>query len=210
MNCDAIARWYRWLESAAFGTALQRRRIAFLEYMAAATDALVLGDGDGRFLRDLLFRAPILQVDAVENSGAMAALAKARAGDGAARVHFHSSDARSLKYQPVAYDLIVTHFFLDCFSDDELSQLAPRLAASAKPGALWVVSEFSIPQGGLARLRAQIWIKLLYMCFGWATGLRVRRLPDYRRALRAAGFRLEREQFASWGLLTSQLWRKSD
>lgn len=210
MNCDAIAPWYRWLEWAGFGRALRLRRLAFLDDMAAPSNALVLGDGDGRFLGALLARAPQMQVDAVEKSCAMTTLAKARiAKTGARQVRFHCADARSFPFPPAAYDLIVTHFFLDCFSQDDLRRLVPRLAESSKPGACWVVSEFSIPQGGLGRLRAAAWIRLLYTCFGWTTGLPVRRLPDYRTALASAGFRLEREEFASGGLLTSQLWRKS-
>ena len=210
VNCDAIAFWYRLLEWAAFGTALQRRREAFLPEMAGASNALVLGDGDGRFLRALLGRAPHLQVDCVETSRAMIALAEKRiAESNATRVRFHCADARSFPFQPASYDLIVTHFFLDCFSDADVRQLVPRLAKSAKPGARWAVSEFSVPAGGLRRWRARVWIRLLYWCFGWATGLEVRQLPDYRGALQAAGFRLEREEFVSGGLLTSQLWRNS-
>lgn len=210
MNCDLIARWYRWCEWAVFGFALQQRRLAFLRNIAAAESGLVLGDGDGRFLSGLLASAPLVRIDAVEASRKMIALAEARITEmDAVHVRFYCADARSYEFQPAKYDLVVTHFFLDCFSDDDLRHLVPRLAKAARPAAQWVVSEFSVPSSLLMRWRAKAWIRLLYWCFGWATGLRVRRLPDFRAALANAGFRLEREEFASWGLLTSQLWRKS-
>ena len=65
MNCDRIARWYRWLEYASFGRALERRR---LEYLAATADArrvLILGEGDGRFLAAFFRLSKYSVVDAV-------------------------------------------------------------------------------------------------------------------------------------------------
>ena len=145
MNCDSIARWYRWLEYGAFGGELQRRRVAFLGEMAPAQTALVLGDGDGRFLAELLRAIPSVQVDAVDASAAMIALARERTGSG--RVRFHCEDARELPFAPGAYNLLVTHFFLDCFSDAELAGLIPRLAAASTAEARWVVSEFTPCRG---------------------------------------------------------------
>ncbi len=50
VNCDRIARWYRWIEYAGFGRALERRREAFLDDVSDARRVLALGDGDGRAL----------------------------------------------------------------------------------------------------------------------------------------------------------------
>lgn len=204
MNCDPIARWYRWLEYGAFGGALQRRRVAFLSGMSKAKNALVLGDGDGRFLAELLRLNRHVRVDAVDLSGGMIALAQRRASDAAAagRVRFYRADAREFPLRAGGYDLIVTHFFLDCFNDAELAALVPRLAAAGDKEARWVISEFSLAGGR----RARLWVAFLYRAFGWATGLRVRRLPEYAVALRAAGLALEREEFSAGKLLVSQLW----
>ena len=43
MNCDRIARWYRWFEYAGFGRGLERRRQAFLNDIADARRVLALG-----------------------------------------------------------------------------------------------------------------------------------------------------------------------
>jgi SAM-dependent methyltransferase len=217
VNCDPIARVYRWLEYASFGPALQRRRNAFLPQVAGARRVLLLGDGDGRFLGEFLRRNPHATADSVDGSARMLALAQARATRllGAAaverRVRFHHADLNA--WQPVAgttYDLIVTHFFLDCFDDDALARLLPVLGATAAPGAQWLVSEFRQPAGhGFAAWRARAWIGCLYVAFGWATGLEIRRLPDYRRLLSQQDFVLEREAIAEGGLLVSELWRRS-
>ncbi len=41
---------YRWLEYVTFGRELERRRFRYLAEVAGTKRALILGDGDGRFL----------------------------------------------------------------------------------------------------------------------------------------------------------------
>ena len=195
MNCDPIARWYRWLEYAAFGRALERRRDAFLEHVADARSVLVLGDGDGRALAALLRANRTAVVDAIDLSARMLALARARAGP--ERVNYCLGDALAMPFADAGYDLIVTHFFLDCFDEGELDTLAERIARAARPDARWVISEFRNP--GLL-------VAILYVFFRITTGLRTQRLADYHPALQTCGFRLAREQRAWRGLLASELW----
>ncbi len=83
MNCDRIARLYRWIEYAGFGNALERTRAAQWNgssAFAGARRALVLGDGDGRALTRLLEAAPRVRADYVDLSRQMLELARARAG----------------------------------------------------------------------------------------------------------------------------------
>lgn len=210
MNCDPLARWYRWLEYAGFGRALERRRTAFLDTMTTARRVLMLGDGDGRFLAAFARVNTHAEVDCVDNSPQMLVLARRRIGGDATRVRFHLADAAGWHPPAVGYDLIVTHFFLDCFADGELRPLIARLSVLTAPGARWVVSEFRQPTNGLAAWHARMWVAGLYAFFRIMTGLRVRRLPDHAAALAAGGFRLDHEETARFGLLTSQLWRREE
>jgi ubiquinone/menaquinone biosynthesis C-methylase UbiE len=195
VNCDSIARWYRWLEYAGFGRALEHRREAFLNDVADARRVLALGDGDGRALAELLAAAPQARIDYIDASARMLELAHARAGAG--RVAYHCVDALTTPLCEAEYDLIVTHFFLDCFEDADQELLAERIARAASPQARWVISEFRKP-GWL--------IRLLYLFFRITTGLRTRHLVDHHPVLRRHGFRLERSESAWHGRLASELW----
>ena len=195
MNGDRIARWYRWIEYAGFGRALERRREAFLSDVANARRVLALGDGDGRALAALLVAAPHACVDYIDVSPRMLELARARAG--AEHVNYRCEDARTALLQEAEYDLIVTHFFLDCFDETDLEPLIARLASAATPRARWLISEF----------RGNGWlVRALYFFFRLATGLRTRRLVDHHPVLQRHGFRMVRNENAWRGLLASELW----
>ena len=108
--------------------------------------------------------------------------------------------------RPPPYDLIVTHFFLDCLTTPEVQSLAESLHAAVSPAAVWVVSEFAVPPGWFGRLIARPLVSGLYLAFGWLTGLAVRTLPDHSQALRKAGFTLQNRRRWLAGLLIAELW----
>jgi SAM-dependent methyltransferase len=202
---DPVARPYRWLEYFSFGPWLARCRCAQLAHLTQARHALILGDGDGRFLAHLLAINPNLTADVVDSSPAMLRLLAQRTRRSNQRVRLHTVDA--LQWTPTEpYDLIVSHFFLDCFFAEELEQLFDRILPHALPGAQWVVSEFAIPRNPLAAFFARAVIGLLYGVFALLTGLRVRKLPDYATALRRRGLLLIHDRRYLAGLLCSQLW----
>lgn len=207
-NFDRIARPYRWLEYLTFGRALERCRFHFLRHLGTCRAALVVGDGDGRFLERLLAANPYVNADAVDSSAAMLRLLTLRCSCShpAAVVRLHTHHVDALAFEPShPYDLIATHFFLDCLTQDEAGTLALRLAAHARPGALWLVSEFHIPDGPMRR-PARILIRSLYLAFRLLTNLRIKQLPDYASALTAAGFRLKATHCSVAGFLLTQLW----
>lgn len=195
MNCDRIARWYLWLEYAGFGRTLERRREAFLSEVGDARRILALGDGDGRALTALLSTAPQARIDYIDLSAGMLKLARARAGD--QRVTYRCEDARTAPLPAAEYDLIVTHFFLDCFEERDLELLTSNIVRAARPEARWIVSEFRKPGW---------FVQALYFFFRITTGLRTRRLVDHHPFLVRSGFRLKRSESARRGRLASELW----
>ena len=168
----------------------------FLGEVSNARRALVLGDGDGRALAALLAAAPNAQIDYVDVSARMLDLARQRAGR--VRVAYRNDDALTTPLPSAEYDLIVTHFFLDCFDEADQARLVARIARAAVPQARWLVSEFRKP--GLL-------VRALYLFFRATTGLQTRRLVDHHPLFQCHGFRLTRSDPAWRGLLASELWR---
>ncbi|MEP6593722.1 MAG: class I SAM-dependent methyltransferase, partial [Acidobacteriota bacterium] len=177
-NFDRLARVYRLLELAAFGHDLERARFCLLDRLASCTRILVLGEGDGRALARLLGVAPGAQVHCVDISPAMLARASTRLPEAdRARVVFHQMDALSSPLPPGPFDAVTTMFFLDCFTEAQVRDLVPAIAATLAPEATWLWADFRMPERGWARLRARASIALLYAFFRWQTGIPARRLP---------------------------------
>ncbi len=204
-----VAWAYRWMEYLCFGPYLERCRNQRLSEisngMPQARRALIYGDGDGRFLARLARAAPDMEITAVDASGAMLRRAANRLPLGV-RVTLHQADA--LRYTPEAeYELIVSHFFLDCFIDAEVAMLLERVRPAVRPGTVWIVSDFALPPGLIAGIVGRWVVGGLYLAFKLLTGLRTQRLPDYTAAMRAAGWQKEDQRHLLAGLLVSERWK---
>ncbi|HTJ29043.1 MAG TPA: class I SAM-dependent methyltransferase [Acidobacteriaceae bacterium] len=205
---DRIAKPYRWLEYLSFGPLLQRTRTHWLGAVGACRHALVLGDGDGRFTAALLAAHPGLRVHAVDGSAAMLRLLRARCSAYTERLTTEQTDLRTWTPAPHArYDLIATHFFLDCLTSQEASDLAQRFTPALTRQATWLVSDFAIPATHYGRWIAAPVVGFLYRAFRMLTGLRVRQLPDHAAALSLAGWSLKSARQHARGLLISELWK---
>ena len=210
MNCDGIAPYYEMLERASFGNRLRRTRTAFLTEVCGARRALLCGGGDGRFLVRLLQADRNVRVDYVDLSAEMVKIAQRRVGamgqESSERVRFLVGDVRDVVAATGKYDLIVTHFFLDCFSERELGEIVRRLRGCAAPGAKWLVSEFHEVETPVGRVWSRALISGMYGAFRVVTGLRVAKLPDYEAALVRGGFRMQEARKLLGGLLRASLW----
>jgi hypothetical protein len=106
------------------------------------------------------------------------------------------------------YDLVATHFFLDCFRERELERLVKLLAGSAQPEAIWLLTDFREPDRGWPRWRAKILLAGLYAFFRATTGLSASRLTPPEKYLTGAGFRLRERRLESFGFAYADLWER--
>jgi ubiquinone/menaquinone biosynthesis C-methylase UbiE len=210
---DRVARIYRAMEYLSFGPLLERCRFFHLPRLGAAQRALVMGDGDGRFIARLLAEHEDMRADAVDLSPAMLGLLRGRvvARGALGRLTVACADARAFTPPARNYNLVVTHFFLDCLTTEEAAQLIARVRPRLAPGAVWLVSEFAVPpQGHLRRRLAQSLIASLYAAFRLLTGLRVRSIPAWRDLLGQAGFAPVAAHAWLGGILVSELWQLAE
>ena len=211
MSWDRLARWYRALEYAAYGRALERCRNYFIATVRDAGVVLVAGDGDGRFLDRFAAAAPQASIDYLDASCAMLRLAQSRierSGQNGGRMRFRREDAITAQLAPAQYELIATHFFLDCFRPEQARELVAKLGAAAQPRARWIVSEFHRPPRGVWRIAGSAIIAAMYGFFRMATGLTAKQVPDYASYLEAAGFTVADRKTWFGGLIVAELWKR--
>jgi ubiquinone/menaquinone biosynthesis C-methylase UbiE len=173
--------------------------------LADARRVLTVGEGDGRFVAELVRRFPEIKVDCVEASAAMIARAQSRLPKGA-NVTFRHANALKLDFPKGEYDAVVTCFFLDCFKSETLTELMPRMAGSLQPCGNWLVAEFGQPTRGLAAWHARAWLAAMYFFFHYATRLEARRLPDWEGEMARIGFACSERVTRRCGLMATSRW----
>jgi ubiquinone/menaquinone biosynthesis C-methylase UbiE len=210
-NFDRVARIYRWSEYLALGTLLEHTRGHFLPQLLDRRSALVLGDGDGRFLAKLLQQNSGLQAVAVDTSATMLKLLAERCHRAISNdtIRLRVNNSSALTVIPAKdTDLIVTHFFLDCLTQHELERLTQRLASQVSRGTIWLVSDFALPHSRFLRPFAALYIRALYLAFRILTGLRVTRLPDAHTALQHSGFERTARHERLFGFIYTEIWQR--
>jgi len=212
MSFDGLAPHYRWLEFLLAGEKLQRCRTAFLAEAFSPGRILILGEGNGRFLAECRRRYPQAQITCLDASAGMLSQARARllrSGPDTAETHFIHSNVLTFAPPQAAFDLVVTHFVLDCFPPEELERVVQKLAAACAPDGAWWIADFRIPAAGPTRWRAEAIHWLMYSFFRIVTRLPASRWTAPDRLLRAYGFVLCQRRVSEWGLLHADQWQRS-
>jgi ubiquinone/menaquinone biosynthesis C-methylase UbiE len=211
MSFDTLAPHYRWMEFVLAGEKLQRCRLAFLDRAADARDVLILGEGPGRFLVECRRRLPHARITCVDSSVRMLAVARRRLATSdldCERVTFLHADALEWKAAEMSADLLVTHFFLDCFRPDQLHSVIGKLGQIARRNAFWLLADFQTPCTLLSGFRARMILKTMYYFFRVVTRLPAKKLTSPDHSIEQQGFELCQRKESEWGLLRSDLWKR--
>ena len=205
MSFDRLAPHYRWMEWLLAGGKLQRCRTTFLDTLPPVRHALLLGEGNGRFLQEFLRKQLGTRVTCLDASPHMLKVARQTA-HAEACVTFVCCDVTEWKPPPAEFDLVVSNFFLDCFRPDQIELIAERISAGLTDGARWLIADFCEPRRGWRKWRARTILHAMYWFFRGATNLPANRLTVPDAILARHGFELQARRTFEWGLLQSDLW----
>lgn len=217
---DRLALWYRTTEWLVFGNRLQRARVALIDDLQPWKRLLILGDGNGRLLEQLCVKqlgfatersssdAPS-RITSVDQSLRMLQRQQARVElvHASEYVDLFQADACGYKPEVGAYDVVVTPFFLDCFSLAELKSHLPHWLAALRVGGVLLHVDFIAPQSPWKSPRAKLLLWAMHLFFRWQTGLANRQLVDTQSLIAQCGMRMECEQISEGGMITTQIWR---
>jgi ubiquinone/menaquinone biosynthesis C-methylase UbiE len=211
MSFDTLAPHYRWMEFVLAGEKLQRCRTAFLDEIPTPLNILLLGEGHGRGLVECCRRFGDARITCIDSSAGMLAAAGRHLTSHnlkSSRVELIQTDI--LQWTPTgnAYDLVVTNFFLDCFTAAQLEEIIRKVARVTTDEANWLLADFQVASGAMHRGRSRIILWLMYSFFRPTTRLGARELTPPNSILQRTGFTLPCSTQAEWGLLHSDWWQQ--
>ncbi|CAA6679221.1 MULTISPECIES: class I SAM-dependent methyltransferase [unclassified Lentimonas] len=212
MSYSRIARFYKLIEKVTIGRALLDARLAHLNRLAKGAPiqhALLIGEGNGSFLLPFAQRFPETQITVVDESATMLQVARSRlqaAGVNTGRIEFRQADMTTELLPEAHYDLIVTLFFFDNFNETTVRQLVPVIERASAPVAQWLLSDFQIPASGWRRVRAKVWLAVLYAFFRCVAAIPARCVPPTEAIVEGAGFKPVARQTFCGEMLYSTLY----
>ena len=208
---DQVAIAYHLLERISFGSSLQRARTAHLKEIAGAEDILLVGEGNGLFLKSLLEANSRCRVTCLDASQSMLELSKDRIFErDRHRVHFRQTDLTSESMSANKYEVVVTHFFLDCFNRKTLNGLLPKLEGILQPRGKWLLADFVEPKNaGAAAFFQRTALRFLYLFFQVACGIEARSVHNPRDILGKLGLKETMQCTYLNGWITSLVYEKT-
>lgn len=126
---------------------------------------------------------------------------------GGGEIQFLQIDARDYRPPAQTYDVVVTPFFLDCFSPSELSEHLPLWLAALNEDGVQLHVDFISPHSAWQRPRAHLLLWAMHAFFGWQTGLTNRQLVDSQTLIEQCGLRKVAEHISGQGMIAAQLWQ---
>ena len=202
-NFNWVAPAYDALAWVVFGRSLKRAQVVFLDRIPSGASILIVGGGPGWLLEPLLASRPPGRIVYLEASANMLARASRRMlkRQLLGTVEFRLGDETSLR--PDDFDVIITPFVLDLFTDEALqTRLLPRLHNALKPGGLWFVTDF-VPATGYGQkmlLQAMIWF------FRLTANIETRQLADWQRIMAEMGLKLSKRSSQVGGMVSAEVW----
>ena len=215
MDFCGIAQFYHLIEQISMGSALQKARtyqIKRLARLAAPRRALLIGEGDGSFLIAFRRQFPATHITVVERSKKMIERAQRRIAKSdidLANILFIHADLLQANIETSGYDLVTTMFFLDNFDEVAVETCINRIIPALKPDAYWLVSDFTLPEGGWRRVRAHIWLWVLYRFFRMVAKIPAQQLPNIEHHYCHKQFKVLNLQRHNGDMLFSAMYRLS-
>ena len=174
-NYDNAAWFYDKLSRMVFGKAIINAQIYLLQYIPPKSKILIVGGGTGWILDELTGLHPGgLKITYVEISAKMMAKSVKR-NIGANEVTFLNS-AIECAFIPSDFDVVITPFLFDNFSQPTAEKVFAHIDAALTPGRQWLYADFE-PTG---RWWQQILLKTMHTFFKILCGIEAAELPDVK------------------------------
>ena len=204
---DLIASFYPLLEQMVFGSTLSRARRFFISRVTEGNNILLIGEGNGRFLFEMVKQTSSASFTVVDSSARMLAAAARRMAtvDRCSRIELIHADILEWRSPVAHYDRVVTHFFLDLFTPCCIRRVVEKISRLATEDTLWINVDFSSENQSL-RQKLLMWAQ--YRFFRLSAGIQAAWLFDPDLYIRQAGWEILDRRSIDSGWISARLMSK--
>jgi ubiquinone/menaquinone biosynthesis C-methylase UbiE len=172
---------------------------------------LIIGGGSGKFLLEAIKQGLAEQYYYIDISDTMIKLAQRKIEK---QLAFPLNSVTFIcgSYQDIPttkkFDLIVTLYFLGCFSEAELSIIMAKLYAQLTIEGTWFFTDFNVPDDSFRNFIFKNITQLLYGIFNLFCNWGLNRLPDFNKVFGRYDFKILHEKYFLGGLLVGRIYKK--
>jgi ubiquinone/menaquinone biosynthesis C-methylase UbiE len=202
---DLVARFYVLLERLSFGNALNIARRAFIEKIVEAENTLMIGEGNGRFLHECLDSKDNGSITVLDSSQTMLTLLKSRISQSRSKTQVKTLCAELLlwKGEAAAFDVVVTHFFLDLFRPAAQRSIIEKITSISKRETSWINVDYR-PLHKTGWFRLVDWLQYRFDYF--VSGVETDQHYDPSALIKELGWVIQEERGFSDGAVLAQLY----
>jgi SAM-dependent methyltransferase len=177
--------FYEHLSKLIFGQAQVKAQNYFLNLINSGSRILIIGGGTGAILESLTRLHPSgLHITYVEASYKMMALSRKRY-TGKNEVVYLTADIGQVTFEQ-PFDIVITAFLFDNFSEEILAATFPLIDAQLEPGGLWLDTDFQLT----GPLWQKLLLKLMYTFFNMMGAVDVKHQPNVKRMFGEYGYQV--------------------
>ncbi|HEU5289489.1 MAG TPA: class I SAM-dependent methyltransferase [Cyclobacteriaceae bacterium] len=195
---DFLAPAYDWMARLVFGKAITESQTGFLNRIPVGANILILGGGTGWLLEKISEQnrsCKILYVDVSEEMIKRSSLRKTQD-----EIQFLQGSVEDIPIGST-FDVIITNFYLDLFSDRSLRLIVQQIHRHTRPSSIWLVTDF-VENTWWHR----VMLKVMYIFFRIVTGIDGSHLPAWNDSLLAQGWTKAAEQVRFKGFINTSFW----
>ncbi len=202
-NYNNSAWFYDSLAKLVYGRTLINAQVYLLQFVSPDANILIAGGGTGWILEELthIYRSG-LTITYVEVAANMMALSRKR-NVGANQVNF-ITDAIENVALPGGFDVIITPFLFDNFTDKTLQKVFKHLHSQLKPGGLWLNTHFQLT----GKWWQNLLLKTMFAFFKLVCHIEASALPDIEKQFVQNNYSVVIQKTFFGEFITAKTYRK--
>jgi len=175
-NFNNAAWFYDGLARLVYGKALIDAQRYLLQLVPPEANMLIVGGGTGWILEELAkIRTGGLLITYVEVSAKMMTLSKKRKA-GNNQLTFINDAVENVKLTE-AFDVVITPFLFDNFTEATFQKVFDHIHLSLKPGGLWLNGDFNLT----GKWWQGVLLKSMFVFFRIVCGIEASKLPEIEK-----------------------------